>query len=368
MFQSAISKILAATAMLSAIVLTGADAPKQQMPPIPTVSVEPVAEIIGGSTKNYIGQVEADEEVDLQVRVSGVITKINVKDGDWVKEGELIATIEDTTYRAKADEAKAMLDQISAELDLAKSNSVRYNQLFESKATSIVNVEEAARTLKLNQGKYDAAKASLLDAQNDLSYCKIYAPISGRIGRISETYGNYVSLTSKPLATIVKFDPILIKFSISERDYQEKFGSLSNFFKYAKFTVMLANGKPYNGKLEAKIIDNKIDKETGTLGLWIAADNPDTALIPGGFVTVSLGRNDDPKLPVVPLAAILTDRDGSYVYVLGEGNMPVRRPVKLGEVIKNVRVVESGLAPGEIIVVDGIHKIMPGLPVKTGKE
>jgi len=367
MFQSTVSKILAVAAMLSAIVLTGADAPKM-MPPIPTVTVEPVAEIIGGATKNYIGQVEADEEVDLQVRVAGVITKIDVKDGDWVKAGDLIATIEDTTYRAKADEAKAMVDQISAELDLAKSNSVRYNQLFENKATSIINVEEAARTLKLNQGKYDAAKASLLDAQNDLSYCKIYAPISGRIGRISETFGNYVSLTSKPLATIVKFDPILIKFSISERDYQEKFGSMKNFFEHAKFTVMLANGKPYNGQLSAKIIDNKIDKETGTLAIWISAANPDTVLIPGGFVTVSMGRNDDPKLPVVPLSAVLTDRDGSYVYVLGEQNMPTRRQVKLGEVIKNVRVVENGLAPGELIVVDGIHKIMPGLPVKTGKE
>ncbi len=329
----------------------------------PLVVVDKVSEIAGNSQQTVIGQVEATASVELQVRVAGTITSVDVKDGDWVKAGQLIATIEDTVYKARVQAAKANVAQLAAEVEYAESNYNRHKTLITSNATAKANFDEATRMLKNAKARYDAACAALTQDENDLSYCRIVAPIAGRIGRISQTFGNYVSLSSPPLATIVSLSPVYVKFSLSERDYLERFGSLNDLLEHAQLKITTADGKPYKGKLTVKIVDNQINRTTGTISIWAESENTDGLLIPGGYVNVTLGKNDDPMFCAVPLAAILTDKGGSFVYILGRNNMPEKRYVKLGAIIRNIRIAESGLTAGETIIVDGLHKIIPGMPV-----
>lgn len=190
------------------------------MPPALVVAGT-VQTITNTASKEFIGNIEADEEVDIQPRISGFITGIKFKEGSLVKKGDLLITIEDTTYRAKVMAAKAVLEQSKVELRYAESNYHRQKLLANKKAISTSNLEDAERLVNFRRAKYNQEQAELLNAENELSYTKIYAPITGRIGKVKYTKGNYVSLNSQPLAKIVSVDPILLKFSLSERTYQK---------------------------------------------------------------------------------------------------------------------------------------------------
>jgi len=210
--------------------------------PAPLVVAEPVKLIRNTAPKEFIGNLEANEEVNLQPRVSGFITGINFKEGSLVKKGDLLFTIEDTMYRAKEMAAKAALAQVMAELQYAESNYNRQKLLAAKKAISKSNLEDAERLVKFRRAKCDQEKAVLLEADNELSYTKIYAPITGRIGKVKYTKGNYVSLNSLPLAKIVSIDPILVKFSLSERSFQNLFKTIKKLKRNLNIQIKLSNG------------------------------------------------------------------------------------------------------------------------------
>lgn len=359
-----ISMLISMAIFLSAEAEEKKQAPaKPQMPP-PLVVVEPVGLVKTSAIKEYIGNIEAVDEVDIQPRISGFITGIKFKEGSLVKKDDLLFTIEDTTYKAKAMAAKASLDQADAELEYAESNYKRKKILAEKNAVATSTLEDAERLVKFHRAKCEQSKAELLVAENELSYTKISAPITGRIGEVKLTMGNYVSLNSPPLAKIVSVDPILVKFSLSERTYQNLFKTYKAQNSQLDVTIKLSNGDIYPERGKIAFVDNMVDNNTGTISIWVEFKNPDMTLIPGGFVCALVSEKLKAPLPGIQLSGVLTDNKGSFVYVLGPDKIPIRRNIKLGEIVGNYYSITSGLKEGEVVIIDGTHKVIPGVAVK----
>ena len=339
-----------------------ADRPAQ---PAPSVLVEKVVLQPEVDGKKFVGRLEAIEEVDLVARVSGYINSINFKEGDIVKKGDLLFELEDTTYRAKEQAAKAKVDQIKAELEYAKINYDRQSGLYKTNAVAKNAFDEADKLYKTTQAQLAEAEASLLDARNDLSYTKVYAPISGRIGKVTYTQGNYVTPGSEKLADIVQVDPIYASFAISERDFRSMFNSdVATMKKTADIRLVLADDTLYPSQGTVAFIDNKIDSDTGTVMIWATFPNKEGKLLPGAPITVQLSRLNKENHPAVKLSAIMTESKGSYIYIVTPDNKVERREVKLGNMNGSFQLLKSGAKAGETVIVDGTHKAQPGAVVR----
>lgn len=332
----------------------------QQKAPAPTVAVEKAILLKDSEVRKYVGHIEAIQSVSLQARISGVIYEIRFKEGELVKKGDLLFVIEDTTYRAKAKSTEATVLQNRAELDYARTDFARQERLYEKKAVSQAVYEESKRLLKTTEAKLAQAEANLLDANNELSYTKVYAPITGIISKATYTVGNYVTPSSSPLADIVQVSPIYVRFSISERDFLKKFGTIPALHQNAVVRIQLPDGRTYANTGKVVLADNKVDSETGSLTLWAEFKNEQRMLVPGGYATVLLSSTLSKPLPAVKLSAVMTTGEGNLIYVVGADNKIVARPVVLGPVVNNMQIIEKGVAVGETVVVDGTHKARPG--------
>lgn len=336
------------------------------------------AEAVNVSVKRrYIGALSSEYDVAIVPRVSGVIEKQNFKDGDFVKKGDLLYLIEDTTYKAAADTAKANVDaakaklaQCKAEYTFALGNLKRVKDMHAKKATSDSNLDEATRmegtakaALAAAEAALSAAIAAKRDADNNLSYTRIYSPVDGRAGKSVYSAHNYVTPATGVLLTIVSLDPIFVDFSISAKDFYRMFGNFDNMVKNAVITVTTADGTPYHETGTVTFLDNRIDKNTGTIKIRAKLDNKQHKLIPDSLVSVTVERKADAASVGVPTSALIFNPKGSFVYVVGAGNTAVLRPVVPGEIQGNTQVITSGLKVGETIVTEGIHKVIPDKPV-----
>ena len=348
-------------ALLTAAVLgTASPLFAQGEPPPPYVSVEKAVIRDNAATRKYVGHIEAIQSVSIVARISGYLYEIKFKEGELVKKGQLLFVIEDTTYRAKAKSAEATVMQIQAELEYAQNDFNRQEKLYQKRAVAEIVYQDAKRLFNTTKAKLAEAEANLLDANNSLSYTKIYAPITGIISKATYTEGNYVTPTSKQLADIVQVSPIYVRFAISERDFIREFGSVEGIRKNGVVQILLADGREYGKTGNIVLVDNKVDNETGTLTLWAQFDNPNHELVPGGYATVRLSRRLAVPTPAVKLSAMMTDDKGNYLYVIGKDGKAELRRVKPGAVLGNMQLIESGVKAGETVVVDGTHKVRPG--------
>ncbi len=338
-------------------VCAGAEAGQR---PVPAVQVEQVSGIEQTEPKSYIGTVNGSSVVDLVARVSGTLEKQYFKKGSMVNKGDLLFQIEDTVYDAKVKSAQAALDKAKSARDFAKQEYQRYDTLHKSNATSVTSYENAYSVYRTAEAAVKAAEAELILAQNDLSYTKVYAPVSGKIGRNTYDEGNYINTASGALATLVCFDPVRIRFSMSEADYFRHFSGSGN---EQQLKVFRADGREFSRPLTLNFIDNRIDSATGTMMLEFTAANPDEELVHGGYVTVKFTERYSRPLPSVNIGAIMSDGDGHYVYVVGNDNTVEKRLVKIGEQIYDRQVITAGLKNGETVITGGLHKTAPGQKV-----
>jgi len=342
-----------------------AQPPKKETGP-PTVRVEPVGFLSTSQPKSFVGFVTAKETVTLVPRVSGFLEKVAFQEGSTVKKGDLLFEIEDTAYKFRVQIAQSVVKQIEAEIELAKKDIERSQTLHQRNVITDQELNQVQRTVSLQEAKLDEAKASLALAENDLSYTKIHAPLTGRIGAKSWSQGNYISPTSGTLATIVQYDPITVKFSISEPEYMVYFGDDDS--KQLNVEILKADNQPYTGEFKVDFVDNVVDTQTGTITIYLLCENKQNQLLPGGYARVRLSEKYGEQFPAIGMESILFEGAEAYVYVLGEKNIAERRQITLGQLVFNKYIVKSGLNIGEQIIVGGINKIGPGMEVRPVSE
>ena len=328
----------------------------------PTVRVEPVGFLAASQPKTFVGVVAAKETVTLVPRVSGFLEKVDFHEGSTVKKGDLLFEIEETAYKYRVQIAQSVVKQIEAEIELAKKDIERAQTLHSRIVIAEQELNQVQRTVNLQEAKLEEAKAALALAETDLSYTKIIAPLTGRIGAKSWSQGNYITPTSGTLATIVQYDPITVKFSLSEPDYMAYFGDSDS--KNLSIEILKANNQPYTGEFKVDFVDNIVDEDTLTIMVFLICENKQNQLLPGGSARVRLSRKFDEQIPAVPIESILIEGTQTYVYVLGENNIAERRQVTLGPLVFNQYAIKSGLKIDEPIIVSGINKIEPGKQVQ----
>ncbi|MGD9158856.1 MAG: efflux RND transporter periplasmic adaptor subunit, partial [Desulfobacteraceae bacterium] len=285
---------------------------------------EVVAKEISG-TREYIGRVEAIDSVDLVARVSGYLESIDFVEGRIVKTGDLMFTIEKDRFKAEIAVRKGTVLQIEANLDEAE----KYLRRLRSARPGSVpekDIESAQKNVDSSSAQLVSAKANLKLAEIDFRYATVRTPISGRVTKKAYSVGDYVGPNSGTIVTVIKTDPIRVVCSMSEVEYlnlMERSGSSPE--KIFRPALRLPNGSLYKGDGAWDFADPVIDKNTGTISLWSRYDNPDGLLIPGGYVTVILNPVKPEILPLVPQAAVMEGREGSYIYVVGKNNVAEMR-------------------------------------------
>jgi RND family efflux transporter MFP subunit len=334
----------------------------------PLVTVAPVAIQNINPPVEYIGHVEAIQAVDLRARVEGFLEQINFKEGDNVPSGKVLYVIEQAPYLAKVAVDKAQVAQAEAELTRANQHLQRLRSALAASIPAM-DLDDAVAAQLRAEAQIAMAKANLNRSLLDLGYTTIKAPINGRIGRTAYTRGNLVGPTSKPLARIVQMDPIRVVYSISDNNLAAIQMALNDAAEGQRHfdlvpRLRLANGTILDTKGRIDFVDNEMDPATGTIAIRAEFDNAKNLLIPGEYVNVLVTLTQPKLLPTVPQAAVLVNQQGYYVLVVDRQKVANVRQITIGKAVGAMWAVESGLAAGEQVVVEGIQKVKPGEPVQ----
>ena len=354
-----------AAALLLTAPLCGA-APKAGAPqaPLAQVLVAPAREADEVDSRRYSGLVMSPAVVQLVPRVSGELLQIGFKDGDFVKKGQMLYKFDPVRYEAAVKSAEAKIAECNARLEYAQSSYQRNKELYSKQATSRDTMENTQSSLEAYKSALLAAEANLITAKDDLANTVIHAPMDGVIGVTKYTVGNYITPNSGVLCTINQIAPLRVRFAMSNRDFLNLFGSLDNLKKHAGISLRLANNALFDEAGKVELIDNEANRTTDTIQIYAIFPNTRHTLIPGSTVTVLLSRASGNKYPAVLPSAILHDAKTAYCYVMGPDNIPVRRDVVLGNDLGDLVLIKSGVKAGETVIVDGTHKIRPGVPVE----
>src|SRR5437773_7332057 len=344
-------------------------AEQKAMPPLPKGTVAAAISRKVTEFDEFTGRFEAVERVEVRPRVSGYISSVNFKDGSEVKKGDVLFVIDPRPDVAERDKPRAQLAQARSQLILARSERDRATRLLAQHAISQEEFDTRTSGLEQGQANVEAAQAALDAATLNVTFTRVTAPISGRISRALVTSGNFVTNGQTPLTTLVSLDPIYVSFDGDEQEYL-KYTKLardpahaSSRDAHSPVLVGLAdeNGYPHQGVMV--FVDNALDPATGTIRSRALLDNHDRGFTPGLFARIKLMGGSQHEAVLINDSAIGTDQTVRYVLVLAAANKVEYRPVQLGPVIDGLRVVQSGLAPGETIVVNGLQRVRPGAQV-----
>ena len=350
--------------ILSTAVLSADEPPKMAAP---TVVVEKAVPVSAKPFRRYVGMVEAINSVQIMPRINGELRKIHFTEGTLVEAGQLLYEIEDTTYKAAVQGLEAQLEAQKATLEYAASEYARKSKLLKSNAVSASSHELSVMEINIAKANIKRLEAALIDARNTLSYTRITAPVSGRIGKSVVSAGNLLAPQMGALTDIQQLAPIYVKFSISEKSLRRDFGGIENLRKNARVRVVLADGKVSEETAPVTLVDNKINQKSNTVTMWATFRNKNLELLPGSFVTVQLFANNIPDgLTTILPSALVMENGKCFVWVVDtENNIPVRKEVKIGENVAGRIIILDGVKNGETVVVDGTHKLRPGVPVEV---
>ncbi len=339
-------------------------ASSQAAPQAVPVSVATVPEQNIATWTAFSGHLEAVDRVEIRPRVAGAVKSVHFQEGALVKAGDLLFTIDPAPFVAEVNRARANVASADARLTLAQSEQARAQRLWTDQAISQSDVESKVNALKSAQAGVDAAKADLQIAQLNLSYTQVRAPVSGRVGRIEVTAGNLVASgpQAQMLTSLVSVSPIYASFDADEAIVGRTLADLKatgSGLSAIPVTVESGTGEtPVNGTLQ--LIDNQFDNGSGTLRVRAVFQNADGRLIPGQFVRVRMGSATTRAAVLVNEAAVGTDQDKRFVYIVDKTHKVSYREVTLGDAANGLRVVKTGLKPGERVIIDGIQHVGPG--------
>lgn len=327
----------------------------------PPVSAATVVEKQVAETQEFSGRLEAVERVEIRPRVSGFITAVNFKPGAEVKKGDVLFVIDPRPYQAEADRADAAAKSARAKTELARVELARAERLLGDKAIAQREYDERASGLKELDATARAFDAQAQTARLNLSYTRVTSPIDGRVSKAEITLGNLVD-AANVLTSVVSLDRIYASFDGDEETYL-RVSKDSHAGRPVAVHVGLAGeeGFPHEGKLE--FVDNQLDSRTGSVRMRATFENKDRGMAPGLFARVQIGGGNAKNALLITDRAVGTDQSRKFVFVVDKDGKAEYRTVTLGPVVDGLRVVRSGLKPGEKIVVNGLQRVRPGAPI-----
>ena len=321
----------------------------------------PVAEVAGevdDQAKTYPGRVVAMQRVDLAPEVSGEILEVCCADGALVKAGEVLFRLNPIKYKSALKNAQSKVAECKSRKLYADSNFARHEK---TKGVSQDAVDKARSDRDVAASALEAAEAELAVAEYNLAHCEVKTPISGKVGTIRLTKGNYASPEKGALVAITQITPIRVRFSISSADFLGMFQGRSGTLKEkAVVEVVLADGSTFGEKGEIDYTENIVNESTDTLPVYARFANAERVLRAGGTVGVKVSNRDGVKKPAVPPSAVMQDVQGPYVWVVGADGAVSRRSIVRGRQTGDLLFVTSGLKVGERVVTDGTHKVASG--------
>lgn len=310
-------------------------------------------------TRKSIGHVEAIRSVAVKSAVEGFLREPKFREGSIVKAGDVLFEISPIRYQAAVQQAEAVVEEIQARIVYAEKSYKRLARLAEAQATSVETTESALARLEELKASLAGAQADLVKARKDLEDCTIRAEITGRIGRVEFSEGNYIT-RGETLATIKQMDPIYVRFPLSQSDVNGIFRGPKEIGHVADVRLTTANGRRYEHAGKVSIVDNLLTSGTDTYTLWAEFSNKDNMLTPMGIGAMHISLTDTQQVCMVPLTAVHYDGDGAYVYVVSDDNVVSRQDVYVGSIQGRLQSVYSGLTEGQTIITDGAHKIRVG--------
>ena len=359
--------------LLASLLLLASCAPSDEYipPPPPTVTVGAPVEQTVTEYAEYTGVTQASASVEIRARVEGYLESIHFKPSARVGEGDLLFVIDPKPFRARLNQAEAELSVQQAQLTLAEAMLKRKEQAFATKAVSEIDLISAQAERDAIKAAVESARAAVETARLEHSYTRITAPISGRIGRELVDVGNLVGAEERTLlATIVQDDPIYAYFTINERDllrYRTSqsghWGDPTNGGGRLQVDLGLSDKAGYRFEGWVDFIDNRVDAATGTIQMRGVFPNSDHNLLAGLFARIRLPVAQLEAALLVPDRAVGHDQQGAYVLAVGDKNVVERRSVATGTRVGALRVIESGITLQDRVIVSGLLRARPGLPV-----
>jgi multidrug efflux system membrane fusion protein len=349
-----------------ALFRTPAVANAAQAQSAPAATPVEVAEVLNKTIvdwQRYSGRLEAIDRVDIRPLVSGTLTAVHFQDGSIVKKGDVLFTIDPRPYAAEVDRAAAALTAAKARASYTATELARGQRLLADNAIARRDFEEKQNAAREAAANLQGAQAALDYARLNLGYTRIEAPVAGRVSRAEVTVGNVVAAgaASVPLTTLVSVSKMYASFDVDEQTFLRYVNPARNGPSGAvPVELGLANEEGYSRTGFVQSVDNRLDATSGTIRVRAEFDNADGSLLPGLYARVRLGGSAPREAVLIDERAIGTDQDKRYVLVLDDKNHAVYRQVKLGANQEGLRVVDSGLAAGERIVVNGLQRIRPG--------
>ena len=348
---------------------------KHVEPEAPIVCVAPVQQQDVELYGEYVGRIRAQQFVEVRARVEGFLEQMLFAEGTYVKRNQVLFVINQDQYRAKADKVRAQLKKDEAQARKAERDLERIRALYQQNAASQLDLDNAVAAYETAVASVGMSRADLDQAALELGYTIVRSPISGQISERHVDLGTLVGGSGKSLlATIVISDTVLVDFSMTALDYlisKERNVTLGQKDSTRSWqptvTITLPDNSVYEQKGVVDFAEPQGNPKTGTFSVRAEMANPEHVLLPGQFTKVKLLLDVRENATVVPQKSLIIEKGGAYVFVMRRDSTVEKRFIELGPEFQNNMVVERGLAPGEMIVTEGYHKLTPGLKVRVGE-
>jgi len=343
----------------------GPGAAKGGPPPAVTVAAIAVAPRSVPVSFEAVGRTEGSREVQVRARVPGIIERQLYSEGDAVKAGAPLFRIERAPFEIELEQARAALAQERARHELARQELERLKGLADRRAISQKEADQAASSARQSAAAVQMARARLRQAELNLSYTTVNAPIGGITGRALQSVGTLVAPSNESalLTTITRGDPIWVRFAFSEAEYARLRNSGEQDIEVE---VELADGSTYPSPGRLNFAGSSVDAATGTVQMRAELPNPGQKLLPGQYVRVRVIAGTQQAI-VVPQAAVMQNEGGRFVWLAGEDGKAVQRPIRAGSWLGGDWVVLEGLKAGDTVIVDNLARLRPGTPVQVKK-
>lgn len=350
--------------LVAAVTLWNSDPSPAAAPPTPTVTVAAPLERTINQWDDYVGRFEASRSVEVRPRVSGQIVGVHFKDGQIVRQGQLLFTIDPRPFTAELAEARASVASAQAALNLAQTNLGRARRLLEAQAVSQANVDQLTAEVRSAQAALAAAQARVRSRALDVEFTQVRAPIGGKISDRRIDPGNLVASGETMLTTINALDPIYFTFDVPESLFLKAARARQAGNASGQVTeIRLQDEASYNWRGRLDFTDNGISQNSGTIRARAVVPNPDYFLAPGMFGNMRLADGGTTNALLVPDAAVRTDQARKILLTVGKDNSVVAKPVETGPLVGGLRVIRSGITKTDRVIIQGVQFAMPGAKV-----